>query len=169
MEKYIEYSVTRKLSNAEQVKRFFYTVLPMALACYLFILIRALGSLAFFAILISIGLFYLAYKLFISFILEYEYTFVENEIRFAKIINKAKRKEIRNVQLSKIDVMAKLSDNAHNNELKNVSRKYDYSSNNSDNIYFFIANDNKGKFAVLFDPNETMLESFKTLLRGKVF
>ena len=39
-------------------------------------------------VLFSLILFYISYKIFLKFNIEWEYTLVGNEIRFSKIINK---------------------------------------------------------------------------------
>ena len=169
MEGYNEVVVTKKMTFDVQVKRFFATVLPLMVAIAL-ILTQTGSIMRIFVFLAVVGLVYLAYKMFLNFYIEWEYTFVTNEVSFAKIMNKSKRKDLFTCQLKVTVVIAKNTDKEHLGKIPSDAKKYDFTSGNGTEHYVWITRDAKGKtLYIAFEPSEEMLVNMSKLARSKTF
>ena len=173
MEKYIEVVVSRKNKLKDTALCFLASVLPLLVGSYVVILFYASGSSMFLAlgVVACALLFYLSYKIFNSFNIEWEYTLVDSELRFAKVINKTKRRDIMAVNLAKTEILARVNDNEHDHPYKTFQgAKTHMISQTNDNYYYIISFTDKGKrVCVTFEPDERMIDNFKTTLRGKFF
>ncbi len=172
MDNYIEVVVPKKPNFKDRIISFGATVLPMLIGSYLVIMLyfAKVSALLPLAIIACAVLYYLAYKIYCRFNVEWEYILVGDELRFSKIINKSKRRDILTINLSKIETVAKANDTSFSHPLKNVTRKFFFISQTNNDYLFLIGFDKKGnKVAVFFEPDEKMLENFKTTLRGKLF
>lgn len=173
MENYIETAVSRKNNIKDLMSSFVLCVPLMLLGTYIMILMYATGNSVFLVLgmLAALLLYYAAYKIFLKFNIEWEYTLVGNEIRFSKIINKTKRRDLFTVNLSKTEVVAKVTDNSNNHPFKTFSgKKYNLISQTINDYYFMITYTDKGeRVAVTFEPSDRMKENFRTTLRGKFF
>jgi hypothetical protein len=173
MENYIEIAVSRKNNFKDTVICFAASVLPMLVGTYLVIMLYAAAAsgLLMLGIVACAVLYYVAYKVFCSFNVEWEYTLVGNELRFSKIINKTKRRELMAVNLSKIEIMAKPEDNEHNHPYKTAqAQKTVLTSQTGAVTYYFVATTEKGKkVCVVFEPDARMIDNFNTTLRGRFF
>lgn len=175
MEKFIEVAVPRKNNLKDHVICFVCCMLPILLGTYLVMMIYSATNRDFMMVglscIICAALYYFAYKIFCRFTVEWEYTLVDDEIRFAKIINKSKRRELVTVSLSKVDAVARVNDKEHANILANsFAKKFSLISQTTDDYYFISGYDKSGnKVCVFFEPDERICENFKTTLRGKFF
>lgn len=173
MENYIETVVAKKNKFTDLILGCFLSFLPIFVGAYLFILLSSIESLAGFAPLALIAclvICYFVYKNFGKFNIEWEYILVGSELRFSKIIDKSKRRDIVSVDMSKTEIIARINDNEHNSSLRSVQHKYDFTSNKTNDYFFMITSDLKGKrVCVLFEPDDRLLENFKTTVRGKLF
>ncbi len=175
MEKFIEMAVPRKNNLKDHALCFISCMLPILFGTYLVMMIYSATSRNFMLVglscLVCAILYYVAYKIFCRFTVDWEYTLVDDEIRFAKIINKSKRRELVTVSLSKIETIARVNDKEHINALnKTFAKKYSLISQTNNDYYFIAGYDKEGKsVCVFFEPDERMRENFKTTLRGKFF
>lgn len=175
MEKFIEMAVPRKNNLKDHAVCFISCMLPILFGTYLVMMIYSATNRNFMLVglscLVCAVLYYVAYKIFSCFTVDWEYTLVDDEIRFAKIINKSKRRELVTVSLSKTEMVAKVSDKEHINALnKTFSKKFSVISQTNNDYYFIAGYDKEGKsVCVFFEPDERMRENFKTTLRGKFF
>ena len=169
MEGYIEVVVPKKMTFEVQVKRFVMTVLPLMLAIFLMMQNNdSILRIVFF--IAAIGLIYLAYRMFLNFYIDWEYTFVTNEVSFAKIMNKSKRKDILTCQVADTVVMTKNTDKEHLRSIPQDAKKYNFLSGSGEEHYVWITKNKAGKtICVYFEPNEVMLQSMAKLARGKIF
>ena len=166
MEKYIEIVVPRKNSIKDTVICFLTSVVPLLLGTYIVILFYASASSMFLAlgVVACALLYYLSYKVFNSFNIEWEYTLVDSEIRFSKVINKTKRRDIMTVNLSKTEIIARVNDNEHNHPYKTFQgSKIVMTSQKTDDYYYMISYTDKGKrICVAFEPDDRMKDNFNT-------
>ena len=175
MEKYIEVAVPRKNSLKDHAVCFVSCMLPILLGTYLVMMIYSATNRNFMFVGLSCFvcaiLYYVAYKIFCRFTVDWEYTLVDDEIRFAKIINKSKRRELVTVPLSKIQVVARVDDTLHIHELnKTFEKKLSYISQTNKNYFFISGYDKDGKsVCIFFEPDDRMCENFRVTLRGKFF
>ena len=173
MNSYIEVAVRRKNNAKDILFCFLLTMVPLVIGTFIFNLFLKSGDMFRLAIatIICALLYYFAYKVFCNFYVEWEYTLVENEIRFSKIINKNKRKELMTINLSKAEIIARTDDTENNHRFKNSDiTKLNFSSQTNNTTYFIITSNDKGnKVCIEFEPDSRMLENFATTLRGKFF
>ncbi|MBR6794101.1 MAG: hypothetical protein IKM48_07100 [Clostridia bacterium] len=159
MENFIEYCLPYKMTAADQLKRAVYTVAPMVLGVFLIMYLGPIG------ILLCGGLCYLAYWLFLSFNYELEYSLLENELTFTRIINKERRRE-----MCKADIAKTVSYGPMENMPKNQQKVRSFLSNQGEEpAYYWITLDKKGeKVCILFQPTPAVLEVFAVRARGKL-
>lgn len=158
MENFVEYTLPYRLTAADQIKRVAYVGLPMVLGVLLIMYLGLIG------VLLCAGLCWLSYRLYLSFFFEWEYTLLEDEIRFGKIINKERRKELSKLSITKTESYGPM-ENMPNSNCKMVS----YLSNQGElPCYYWLCSDEKGeRVCVLFQPDDRILQVFEVRARGK--
>ena len=159
MENFVEYSLPYRLTSADQLKRAVYSVAPMALGVLLIMYLGVIGMI------ITLGLCWLSFRLYIGFLFEWEYTLLEDEIRFGKIINKERRKEMLTASIGKTVEFGPIENKPASLGCKAVS----FLSHQGDlPEYYWITFTEKGeKVCILFQPNARILEVFDLRARGK--
>lgn len=159
MENFIEYCLPYRLTAADQMKRVLYTVVPMVLGIFLIMYAGLIG------VVLCAGLCFLAYRLFLSFIYELEYSLLENEITFTKIINKERRRELLKANISKTVSYGPVE---HMPAGQQKVRSF-LSNQGEEPAYYWITEDAKGeKLCILFQPTPAVLEVFAVRARGKL-
>ncbi len=171
MENYIEIAVSRKNSFKDTIACFVSSVVPLLIGTYLVILLYASSStsLLFLGIIACAVLYYVAYKIFCSFNVEWEYTLVGTELRFSKIINKNKRRELLTVPLAKVECVVPATEAKTNHQFKTAqAMKYNFTSQTETKTYSMLCMTDKGKRVIIeFEPDSRMIDNFNTTLRGK--
>lgn len=159
MENFIEYSLPYKMTAKDRLMQALCTVGPMVLGVVLIMLLGVLG------ILLCAGLCYVSYRLYLSYIYELEYTLLEDEISFTKIINKERRRELLTAGITKTEWYGPI---ANRPNLQCPVRSF--VSNQGDlPEYYWITYDKKGnKVCILFQPTPAVLEVFSIRARGKL-
>ncbi len=159
MENFIEYSLPYKMTMKDRMMQMLCTVGPMLLGVALIMYLGVLG------ILLCLGLCYVSYRLFLSYIYELEYTLLEDEISFTKIINKERRRELLTASIAKTDCYGPIA----NRPAVQCPVKSFVSNQGDLPEYFWITYDKKGnKVCILFQPTEGVLDVFATRARGKL-
>ena len=100
---------------------------------------------------------------------EYEYTYLDRELRLAKIMNLSKRKEIGKYDLEKMEILAP-ANSYHLDDFKNKKvRELDYSSHEEkkpDPRYFlYVGGDTK----LILEPTTEMVEAIRSFAPRKTF
>lgn len=159
MKNFVEYTLPYKLTAADQVKRFLFAILPMTIGIWSIMLLGILG------VVVCGLLCYVAYRLYLSFHFEYEFSLVEDEIRVAKIINLEKRKDLASFNIGKTESYGPIE-----NLPQNPGKLRSFLTNQGEEPeYFWITHAEGGeKICVLFQPSEEVLEVFATRARGKL-
>lgn len=173
MDNYIEVAVFRKNNLKDTLFCFLASILPLVVGTFLVFILFAAGAKTLLAlgILACAVLYYIAYRIFCNFTVEWEYTLVSNELRFSKIINKNKRRDIMTLNFSKIDTLARTDDDANNYLYRSFQgTKQNFTSQTNATTYFLVGTNEKGKrVCIVFEPDERMIDNFKTTLRGKFY
>jgi hypothetical protein len=159
MENFIEYCLSYKPTAKDRMMQMVSTVGPMVLGVGLIMYLGVLG------IALCAGLCYLAYRWYLSYIYELEYTLLEDEISFSKIINKERRRDLFSASIAKTESYGPIENRpAVQCPVKSVvSHQGDLPE------YFWITYDKKGnKICVLFQPTPAVLDVFSTRARGKL-
>ncbi len=159
MNRYLEVVRAKKNTFKDRAVQFLSTVLPAMIAIYLVLMIGSVDAMfRILAFLAAVGLFYLSYKMFFSFYLEWEYVFVEDEISFSKIMNKSKRKDLFTLSLSKTKLFAKADDKDAVARLPQDAKRYHFTSQTDEPIYVICAETKQGQEVCIFwEPGEEML------------
>lgn len=164
MEKFIEISRHKKPTATELCMQYLLPLLIMIAGAYVLVLFinMRLTTLVPLALVLLAVCTFLAYKLFCSFNIDVEYVLVEDEIRFTRIINKSRRREVVTADLRNTDCFARVDDSANNRSLKNGAyRRFDFTSGQGEKWFFSGLSSKKHKVTVIFEPDERMLETVR--------
>lgn len=101
---------------------------------------------------------------------EFEYSFFDDEIRFAKIINKSKRKKIRGYKMAEVLAIAPVNDPSvqqyENNKTAQVRRLT--SGQQNAKVYVIATNGAGGTELTYFEPDDRFLDAVCTRFGYKV-
>ncbi|WP_302630091.1 DUF6106 family protein [uncultured Eubacterium sp.] len=151
-EVFVEQIVKRRISISGILLRMLFIFLTLAGLMSMMIL----GMLGF---TIAILLGYATYLVWAYTSVEYEYSFLNGELSVDKIIGQRKRKSIANYDIKEAEIVAPLVSDAVVRASGNAIIK-DYSTRiNNNDVYAMIINNSNGKFKVVFEPNEKVLEA----------
>lgn len=120
-----------------------------------------------FALILTMVLIALDIFLFRNMDLEYEYLFVNGELDVDKIIARSKRKKVFSANVEELELLVPTG----SSELRLVQaeKTYNYSSMaEGRKTYELIVSQKGQKIKVIFEPNDTILNGFKTLAPRKV-
>ena len=101
---------------------------------------------------------------------EYEYSYFDGDFRFAKIINKSRRKNLKGYKIDDVLAIAPIEDRSVYQYLHNSSNKIkDYTSGKKDaKVYALVAKVPEGLEVVKYEPDEKYLDSVCVKYRQKV-
>jgi len=159
MERFIEYSLPYRLTAVDWAKRLGLTCGLLFVAAAAVLYRKAIG------LVLCVVLCYLAYRVYVSFQYEWEYSLVEDEILFTKIINKERRREVLKADLTKTQSYGPVE-----HLPSNTPTVRSFLSNQGElPAYYWITEKKNGeKVCILFQPDERMLGTFAVLARGKL-
>ena len=92
---------------------------------------------------------------------EYEYSFFDGELRFAKIMNKSRRKRLRVFTMDEVIQIAPAGDRSiYKHEQDNTVKKIDYTSGNKDVPYYnLIMKNEDGINMISYEPDDKYLDA----------
>ena len=121
-----------------------------------------------FLVALMLLIFVVPNKLYI----EYEYTYIGDQMNVDKIMNKAKRKKCGEYTFDHIELVAMKNSADIQRLLQNPAAKtevVDYTSHFEDRkVYAMVYMDQAGKKIILFEPNEKLLNAMKYTSPRKV-
>lgn len=163
----LEIVVNRKTSTLVKAMRSIAVVLAVCFCLLTFI------TLNFFLLIPVAACAVGAYLLWLESSVDYEYEYVEKELRVAKILQKQRRKELAVYDLTKMEILAP-ADSYHLDSFKNKDLKViDYSSGREEDKkdrYVLILSDNTKLILDLTgDYGKELLEILRTYYPRKVF
>jgi hypothetical protein len=103
--------------------------------------------------------------------LEWEYTFLDGELRIDKIFSQSSRKRFLVLLFDRVDAIAPLDHDEIKRNLNNPGfTKVDCSSAMKDatNVYGILYSDEKSRKVILFEPDEKMLKALRRYSPRKV-
>ncbi len=146
---------------------------PAKIGMSLFLTITILATLIinpiFFVLTIGFGVF--MYFMMPRFDLEWEYTFLDGELRIDKIFSQSSRKRFRVLLFDRIDAIAPIDNDEIRRNLNNPGfTKIDCSSQKGDTygVYGILYSDEKSRQVILFEPDEKMLKALRRYSPRKV-
>ena len=169
MDIFLEKIVKKRLSGTDVAVN----MIIVVAAIILFLVIAAIGFSynGMLAILLGFGELYGAWYLLSSRNLEYEYSLTNGGFDVDVIIAQRKRKHLVSIDCREFEILAPVNE-AHKREMETPSIKtkiFARTSPLSEGQYFAIfINKEKGKTLLVFEPDERMIESFKTYIPRKV-
>ncbi len=117
------------------------------------------GSILF---IFAVAVLYLAYRIAISFNLEFEYSLVNTEIDIDKIINRRKRKRVTTAQIRGCEAFGRVGENVGDfGKYKNdfsVKKIFACFDKNSAENYFVVYLENNERKMLVFSPSEKIVE-----------
>jgi len=135
----------------------------------LFFALQLVDFLRPFFIIVVAAIVYLIYRVVIGRNIEYEYIVTNGDLDIDIIIAQRKRKRIFSANCKDFDIVAKLKGGYNDRRVSDVNKKIEaISSINSEDVYFATLMHKGERTAVLFEPDERMLKSFKTFIPRKV-
>lgn len=131
------------------------------------LMLMVFGGAAFLVIAVA---FFLLGCFFNTRNYEYEYSYFDGEFRFARIVNKEKRKSLKGYAADDVIVIAPIEDRAVYQYVNDSKQKMlDYSSGYSDRkIYVMVAKSESGIKVIKFEPDEKYLDAVCVKYRQKV-
>lgn len=147
--------------------------LPAKIGMSLVLSIIVLASIfihpLFFLIACVFGVF--MYFMIPRFNLEWEYTFLDGELRIDKIFSQSSRKRFLVLLFDRVDAVAPLNSDEIKRNLNNPGfTKVDCSSFSGDEngVYGILYSDEKSRKVILFEPDEKMLKALRRYSPRKV-
>lgn len=103
--------------------------------------------------------------------LEYEYLFVNGEMDIDVIMAQSKRKRVKSINLSEVDIVAPLKSHRMDYYNSNTKMKVlDYSSGESEkNRFAIITRDGNAACKIIVEPDEALAQAMKNSAPSKVF
>ena len=100
---------------------------------------------------------------------EYEYSYFDGDVRFAKIINKNKRKTLKGYNMEDVLILAPINDRSMHQYQNNSEIKVrDLTSGNPNAKVYGMVVRSEGTFLVKFEPDEAYLDAVCIKYRHKV-
>ncbi|MBO5259616.1 MAG: hypothetical protein J6B26_04450 [Agathobacter sp.] len=93
---------------------------------------------------------------------EYEYSYFDGDVRFAKILNKSKRKRLKGYDIDAVQVIAPAGDRSlYKYEQDSSVKKVDYTSGDKKVPYYQMAvkNEDVGMVLISFEPDDKYLDA----------
>ena len=144
---------------------------------FLMIFSFVIGAFFLYASLLGLLLYFALAVLFVALgwflknrSMEYEYSYFDGDFRFAKIINKQKRKELTGYVADNVTLIAPKGDRSlHQYESNPQTKRRDLSSGNKNaKIYVMVVNAEAGYQLTYFEPDEAYLDAVCVKYRQKV-
>lgn len=135
------------------------TIVLFVIACILLLLSTFVSPLLFFLPAILVVVLWVWQGFFSN--VEFEYTYFDGDLRFAKIKNKAKRKKIADINMEDVVILAPKGDRGvykYEND-KNL-KCINLTSGRADaKVYELIVKNEEGFMRIEFEPDEEMLNA----------
>lgn len=129
-------------------------------------MIPYIGGLGLF---ISVLIIYGAYRLITSRNVEFEYLVTNGDLDIDKIISKRKRKRLFSASCKDFDILAKVKSSHYTTQVQGIRNRIEAASSLvSDNAYFATLNYKGERTVVFFEPDERMLNNFRTFIPRKI-
>ncbi len=96
---------------------------------------------------------------------EYEYTFTNGDMDFAKVYNNKKRKSLGSLKVSRVDAFGKVNSPAFQRYISMPGvRKDNWFLNRGQELYYFYFQKESSKRVIIIEPSEEMVQYIKQFL-----
>jgi hypothetical protein len=92
---------------------------------------------------------------------EFEYSYFDGDVRFAKVMNKSRRKSLGSYTMEEVLQIAPAGNRAmYKFENDSTVKKLDYTSGNKETLYYeMVVNDESGTKLIMFEPDDQYLDA----------
>ena len=120
--------------------------------------------------LVSAGLCFLIWRNKDEFRTEYEYTFTNGSLDFAKVFRQAKRKELGSMNVKNISACGHVAGSGFRRYLsmKDIEKKNWFCNRDGNLFYFYYVKENK-KHMIVIEPSEEMVDMIRRYLPAGVY
>lgn len=167
MDVFIEKIVVRKKTTIDVLITVGLAILSLILIFLVIPFIPLLNTMWFFA---SAAVIFFAYHIAKTRNIEYEYSVTNGDLDIDTIIARRKRKRIYSGNCKDFEIVAKLKSSKYDNSVQNIQNKINAASSlESPDVYFIVTEYNGERTVIFFEPDQRMIDSFKTYIPRKVF
>ena len=164
MDIFIEKIVSRRKSSAD------YLIILGIIAAAFILSVVCFTIFSIIAPLLVTGIIIGAYFLITSKNIEYEYIVTNDELDVDKITNQKKRQRVFSNSCRDFEIVAKVNSEKYVSEYEKIENKLNFTSVlGGEDVYFIVLNYKGARTVVFFEPNERMMNAFKTYIPRKVF
>lgn len=160
-ESYGEYLVSRKKRPIDSALKIILTVIIILFVfAGFFHIIFLIGA-------VFTGIVYYFYSKKVD--LEYEYLYVDKELTIDKIMNKQVRKNVKTLELSKMEILAKEKSYKVDEYRSKIKKTYDFSSGSPEAEKYVMMYNEEGEIVqILLEMDEHMLNCIKAVFPRQV-
>ena len=165
----LEIVVNKKTDTLLKIMR----VLTIVLAVC-FVILGTLMGAAIIGLILGVACCVAAYFVWLNCVVDYEYDYVEKELRIAKILQKQKRKELISYPLDKIEILAPSSSwhlDSYNG--RQIAKDIDYSSGEEKQpdpcYYLYLEGNTRLKLELEGEDAQNLIAAVKQMAPRKVY
>lgn len=159
---FCETLVEKKVTSTDKIKKLLLFIISAIVSFICILFIPMMGTL------LAIGIWVVVYFIQKYFYIEFEYTLAMNELDFAKIISKEKRKHLLSLDLKEAEIVAPSTHLKIKDAITTDTQVLDYSSHDSSKKKYSIVTRYNGKNTqILFEPSATMLQGIRKQFPSK--
>jgi len=164
MDVFIEKLIKRRKSPADVAYMFLLLFIAFGISHFVFLFISGLAPL------IIAGLMFLTYYLISMRNIEYEYIVTNGDIDIDMIVNQRKRKRVFTANCKDFEVVARVNSDQYTKQIRETKNVLNFTSRNSNaDVWFIYLIQNGMPMVILFEPDERMIDGFRTFIPRKVF
>lgn len=161
-----EYMVRRNLDIKNVLITLAAYIAAVVIGLIVFPYLAPLGGIA---LLVAVGLVYLAYHFTSRLKKEFEYILTDDNLDVDVIMNKSRRKRLLSFTVAQLEMIASVNDAQYNNVLSgNFDKKIDATSRRKDADVYFAVVEKGGRTLLTFEPPKEMLEMMQKYARSKI-
>lgn len=162
-----EYMVRRNLDIKNVLITLAAYIAAVVIGLIVFPYLAPLGGIA---LLVAVGLVYLAYHFTSRLKKEFEYILTDDNLDVDVIMNKSRRKRLLSFTVAQLEMIASVNDAQYNNVLGgNFDKKIDATSRRKDADVYFAVVEKGGRTLLTFEPPKEMLEMMQKYARSKIY
>jgi hypothetical protein len=166
MDIFIEKIVSKKKSMNDLLFNIGIIVAGIVISFVIF----AIPVLQSFALFLFAGIVFGIYYLITSRNVEFEYIVTNGEMDIDRIVARRKRKRMFSGNCREFEIIAKVNSEKFTGEYKNIRKKLQLSgAEDTADLYFLISHYKGERTLVFFEPDQRMLDAFKTYIPRKIF
>lgn len=164
MDVFVEKLVKRRKSPADIAYSVLLFFIAFAVDYFVLIFLGGLGPM------IAAGILFIAYYLMSMRNIEYEYIVTNGDLDIDIIVNQRKRKRVFSANCKEFEAVARVNSDQYTKQIREVKNVLDFTTRNREaDVWFIYLVQNGVPKVILFEPDERMIDGFRTFIPRKVF